>query len=57
MNVPRWLRGHAYASPHSKSWVRVQVKGLNVRAEVYVPLSNARELRDSLDQILKAVSR
>jgi hypothetical protein len=49
--VTRWLHGTAWASQYGAR-VRVQLEGKNFRGEVYVDRKNARELRDSLDQIL-----
>lgn len=50
--VPRWLRGGAWASRYGSS-VRVGMENNSgTRAEVYLTKKQARELRDSLVWIL-----
>jgi hypothetical protein len=52
MNVPRWLRGDVWANPY-RSYVRVGMEtNSGTRAEVYVTRKQARQLRDSLNDVL-----
>lgn len=51
--VSKWLRGYCGASP-SGNYVRVLIEREygSARVEVYLSHTEARQLRDSIDQIL-----
>jgi hypothetical protein len=57
VNVPRWLRGHASASPHSQTYVRLWMERPGLTTEIYLTRKQARELRNRLDEVMVAQER